>query len=289
MATKYDMLTNDGSLALARAVATGAKLIIRGATLCKVPDGSLPYVKDVAACVWAYDPERPTSLNLDQFAITDSNNAILQLQPTSYLPCRYDSTGEETGKPVAALDIEFTLMPPNGMPPYNVIAVLADLYYMFAPFAKNGNYKTGDTVWYLGNNDVYEYYRCIESVDSSDYPQNDTTHWESVTVYNQLDPSAYGGNLQYKTISKDPILLYVSKTAGEIQVGPEIEIDYKVRLYLEIPPNSADDGEEYVRQYIVFDTLGPEFMASTQMVLLAEFADAMKHIRDVAVERAGRS
>lgn len=274
MATKYDMLTNEGSLALARAVATGAKLIIRGATLCNVSSG-MASVDDVAALKWS--------------DISGSAISGAELPCTSYLPCMYDSQGAKTGEPIAALDIEFTFMPPDGMPPYNVIAVLADLYYMFAPFAKNGNYKTGDTVWYLGNNDVYEYYRCIDSVDSSDYPQNDTTHWESVTVYNQLDPSAYGGNLQYKTISEDPILLYVSKTAGEITVGPEIEIDYKVRLYLEIPPNSADDGIEYVRQHIVFDTLGPEFMASTQMVLLAEFADAMKHIRDVAVERAGRS
>ena len=131
---------------------------------------------------------------------------------------------------------------------------------------------------------MYEYYRCIESVDSSDYPQNDTTHWESVTVYNQLDTSVYNGNLQYKTISDEPILLYVSKTAGVVNIGPEIEIDYKVRLYLEGVKNAAD-----VKEYVVFDTLGPEFMASTQMVLLAEFADAMKHIRDVAVERAGRS
>lgn len=268
MATKYDMLTNEGSLALARAVSTGAKLVIRGATLCNVSSG-MSSVDEVAALKWS---------DISSFALEDAD-----LPCTSYLPCMYDSQGAVTGKPIAALDIEFTFMP-TGDVEYNVIAVLADLYYMFAPFAKNGNYKTGDTVWYLGNNDVYEYYRCIESVDNSDYPQNDTTHWESVTVYNQLDTSVYNGNLQYKTISDEPILLYVSKTAGVVNIGPEIEIDYKVRLYLEGVKNAAD-----VKEYVVFDTLGPEFMASTQMVLLAEFADAMKHIRDVAVERAGRS
>ena len=52
--------------------------------------------------------------------------------------------------------------------------------------------------------------------------------------------------------------------------------------------NTADD-EHYIKEYIVFDTLGPEFMSSTQMNLLAYFAQAMQHIRDVAVERAGRS
>lgn len=270
MATKYDMLTNEGSLALARAVATGAKLIIRGATLCNVSSG-MASVDEVAALKWS--------------DISGSAISGAELPCTSYLPCMYDSQGAETGKPIAALDIEFTFMPPDGMPPYNVIAVLADLYYMFAPFAKNGDYKVGDTVWYLGNNDTYTYYRCIEAIDDADaFPPSDTTHWEQVTVCNQLDTSVYNGNLQYYTISEDPILLYVSKTAGEITVGPEIEIDYKVRLYLEGVKNAAE-----VKEYVVFDTLGPEFMASTQMVLLAEFADAMKHIRDVAVQRAGRS
>lgn len=276
MAEKYDMLTNQGSLALARAVATGAKLAIRGATLCEVPSGVMDRVDKVAALEWS---------DISGFASGD----LPEMPCTSYLPSLYSKDGSETGtgKPVTALDVEFTVMPIREAD-YNVIAVLADLYYMFAPFAKNGNYKTGDTVWYLGNNDVYEYYRCIESVDNSDYPQNDTTHWESVTVYNQLDTSVYNGNLQYKTISDEPILLYVSKTAGLVHISPEIEIDYKVRLYLEGVTNTADD-ERFIRNYIVFDTLGPEFMASTQMVLLAEFADAMKHIRDVAVERAGRS
>ena len=151
--------------------------------------------------------------------------------------------------------------------------------------ADKDSYKVGDTVWYLGNNDTYQYFRCIENIDDADqFPPSDTTHWESVTVYNQLDTSSYNGNLQYKTISDEPILLYVSKTAGVVNLGPEMEIDYKVRLYLEGVKNAAE-----VKEYVVFDTLGPEFMASTQMVLLSEFADAMKHIRDVAVERAGRS
>lgn len=269
MATKYDMLTNEGSLALARAVATGAKLIIRGATLCNVSSG-MASVDEVAALKWS--------------DISDSAIEGADLPCTSYLPCMYDSQGAETGKPIAALDIEFTFMP-TGDVSYNVIAVLADLYYMFAPFAKKGDYKVGDTVWYLGNNDTYTYYRCIEAIDDADaFPPSDTTHWEQVTVYNQLDTSVYNGNLQYYTISEDPILLYVSKTAGVVNIGPEIEIDYKVRLYLEGVKNAAE-----VKEYVVFDTLGPEFMASTQMVLLAEFADAMKHIRDVAVQRAGRS
>ena len=269
MATKYDMLTNEGSLALARAVATGAKLIIRGATLCNVSSG-MSSVDEVAALKWS--------------DISGSAIEGAELPCTSYLPCMYDSQGEETGKPIAALDIEFTFLPTQEVS-YNVIAVLADLYYMFAPFAKGSDYKVGDTVWYLGNNDTYQYFRCIENIDDADqFPPSDTTHWESVTVYNQLDPSAYGGNLQYKTISEDPILLYVSKTAGIVNLCPEMEIDYKVRLYLEGVKNAAE-----VSEYIVFDTLGPEFMASTQMVLLAEFADAMKHIRDVAVQRAGRS
>ena len=272
MATKYDMLTNEGNLALARAVATGAKLSIRGAVLCKVTSG-LSTVAAVANLKWS--------------DISSSAIAGAELPCTSYLPSLYEKDGGETGKPVTALDIEFTFMPTEEVK-YNVIAVLADLYYMFAPFNLHSPYKVGDTVWYLNNTGDYSYYRCIDDIsEANTMPQNDSTHWESVNVYSELDTQV-NENLHYKTIDSEPILLYISKVAGEIQVGPEVEIDYKVRLYLEGVTNTADD-EHYIKEYIVFDTLGPEFMSSTQMNLLAYFAQAMQHIRDVAVERAGRS
>lgn len=272
MATKYDMLTNEGNLALARAVATGAKLSIRGAVLCNVTSG-MSTVAEVANLKWS---------DISSSAIPGA-----ELPCTSYLPSLYEKDGGETGKPVTALDIEFTFMPTEEVT-YNVIAVLADLYYMFAPFTLNDPYKVGDTVWYLNNTGDYSYYRCIEDVSSAEtMPQNDSTHWESVNVYSELDTQV-SENLHYKTIDSEPTLLYISKVAGEIKVGPEVEIDYKVRLYLEGVTNTADD-EHYIKEYIVFDTLGPEFMSSTQMNLLAYFAQAMQHIRDVAVERAGRS
>ena len=106
-------------------------------------------------------------------------------------------------------------------------------------------------------------------------------------MYAELDTTV-NENLHYRAITETPVLLYISKTSGLIKVGPEMEIDYKVRLYLEGVTNTADD-EHYIKNYIVFDTLGPEFMSSTQMDLLAYFAQSMKHIRDVAVQRAGRS
>jgi len=272
LATKYDMLTNEGNLALARAVATGAKLSIRGAVLCKVISG-MSTVADVANLKWS---------DISSSAIPGA-----ELPCTSYLPSLYEKDGGETGKPVTALDIEFTFMPTDPVT-YNVIAVLADLYYMFAPFNLKSSYKVGDTVWYLNNTGDYSYYRCIEYIGSADVlPQNDSIHWERVTVYSELDTSV-NENLHYKTIDAEPILLYISKVAGEITVDTSVEIDYKVRLYLEGVTNTADD-EHYIKNYIVFDTLGPEFMSSTQMDLLAYFAQAMQHIRAVAVERAGRS
>jgi len=277
MPNKYDMLTNEGSLALARAVATGAKLSIRGASLCKV-DSGMATVEAVAACTWAPDPDRPERQALKPSAI---EGAVLPC--TSYLPSMPDIDGVETGSPVAALDIEFTFMPSSEVQ-YNVIAVLADLYYMFAPFEKRASYRVGDTVWYLDNEDNYTYYRCIKDIERTEvYPIGDTEHWQRVQVYNQLDTSTDTGNLQYRSITEEPVLLYVSKTAGYVTVGPEMEIDYKVRLYLEGVDNAAS-----VREYVVFDTLGPEFMDSTKIELLAYFAQAMQHIRDVAVERAGR-
>lgn len=272
MATKYDMLTNEGNLALARAVATGAKLSIRGAVLCNVTSG-MDSVSQVADLKWE---------DISSTAIPGAD-----LPCTSYLPSLYEKDGGETGKPVTALDIEFTYMPSEDVE-YNVIAVLADLYYMFAPFTLNDPYKVGATVWFLDNSGEYSYFKCIEDLERAEVPpQNDSTHWESVDVYAELDTTV-NENLHYRTITETPILLYISKTSGVIKVCPEMEIDYKVRLYMEGVTNTADD-ERYVKNYIVFDTLGPEFMSSTQMDLLAYFAQSMKHIRDVAVQRAGRS
>lgn len=272
MATKYDMLTNEGNLALARAVATGAKLSIRGAVLCNVTSG-MDSVSQVADLKWE---------DISSTAIPGAD-----LPCTSYLPSLYEKDGGETGKPVTALDIEFTYMPSEDVE-YNVIAVLADLYYMFAPFTLNDPYKVGATVWFLDNSGEYSYFKCIEDLDRAEVPpQNDSTHWESVDVYAELDTTV-NENLHYRAITETPVLLYISKTSGVIKVCPEMEIDYKVRLYLEGVTNTADD-EHFIKNYIVFDTLGPEFMSSTQMDLLAYFAQSMKHIRDVAVQRAGRS
>ena len=143
-------------------------------------------------------------------------------------------------------------------------------------------------MWFLDNSGEYSYFRCIEDLDRAEVPpQNDSTHWEPVDVYDELDTQVYE-NLHYRTTTETPVLLYISKTSGLIKVGPEMEIDYKVRLYMEGVTNTADD-ERYVKNYIVFDTLGPEFMSSTQMDLLAYFAQSMKHIRDVAVQRVERS
>ena len=268
MATKYDMLTNEGNLALSRAVATGAKLSIRGAVLCNVTSG-MDSVSQVADLKWE---------DISSSAISGAD-----LPCTSYLPSLYEKDGGETGKAVTALDIEFTYMPSEEVS-YNVIAVLADLYYMFAPFTLYDSYVVGATVWYIDNSGQYFYYKCIEDVERAVVlPPNDSTHWEAVTVYSELDTQV-NGNLHYRSITETPVLLYVSKTSGVNTVGPEMEIDYKVRLYLEGVQNAAE-----VKEYVVFDTLGPEFMSSTQMDLLAYFAQSMKHIRDVAVQRAGRS
>lgn len=272
MPTKYDMLTNEGNLALARAVATGSKLAIHGAVLCNV-SGGMSTVAEVADLKWS--------------DISDSAIPGAELPCTSYLPSLYEKDGGETGKPMTALDIEFTYMPSETVT-YNVIAVLADLYYMFAPYSLHLSYKVGDAVWYLENTGEYTYYRCIEAVeDAGVLPLNDSIHWQPVTVYNELDTQVTG-RLQYKTITEEPLLLYISKVSGEITVGPEIEVDYKVRLYMEGVTNTADD-EHYVKNYIVFDTLGPEFMSSAQLDLLGYFAQAMNKICTVAVERAGRS
>lgn len=262
---KFDMPTNEGGLALARSVATGAKLVIRGAALCNVTTG-MGSVEEVANLTWS-----------------DISSTALEgivVPCTSYLPSMYDSQGAETGSPVAALDLEFTYMPTDTTT-YNVVAVLADMYYALMPFKIGNNYKVGDVVWFVDSTGNSSHYRCIADIENSNIPGYDTDHWETVTVVNTLE-QRYGG-LEYSTITSEPILLYVSKTIGSVTIGPEMEIDYKVRIYLDGVKNSAS-----VKDYIVFDTLGLEFNSTLQLDMLAQFATQLQRIRDVAITKAAR-
>lgn len=269
MATTYDMPTNEGSIALAKAVSMGAKLIIRDAALCRVTGGTLmPSVDAVANLTW------------DDLSSSAINGALMPCR--SYLPCMYEYNGTEAPeKAVASLDIEFSYMPQSPVT-YNVVAVRADIYYAITPFKTGNNYSVGDVVWLLDSMGATSHYRCTLNINGSNDPRIDTDHWTPVTLVNTMD-ERYGG-LEYATISSSPILLYVSKSTGDITIDTHMEINYKVRLYLD---NIKDASE--IKEHVVFDTIGPEFMGSSQIALLSYMAKQMQDIRAVAMERASRS
>lgn len=266
MASKIDMPTNEGSLAIARAISSGAMLKIEKGVLLNVTNTALfNSVETTANLTWN---------DLSEFAVDEM---VCQ----SYLPSVYAKDGEssETGKPVTALDMEFTYIPTSDIS-YNALAVLADMYYAFAPFKTGIDYKVGATVWQFIT-DRYYYFRCIADVtDSSVYPMSDADHWEQVTTEAELEPNATeSGQVQFMRISEDdPVLLYISKLTGTNTIVPGMEIDYKVRVYIECGASSVED-------HIVFDTLGPEFMASAQLDALAYYAQSMRAIRDVAMNK----
>ena len=267
MANRLDMPTNEGSLALARAVATGAKLSIRGARLC-LTNGALGSFEAVANLTWS---------DMSGTAVIDAD-----IPCTCYLPCMADTSGDDTGKAVAALDIEFGYFAETVVE-YDTVAVLADLYYAFAPFIVNATYEVGATVWLLRNDGSYTYHKCKEHIDSAtEMPPNDLEHWEEVTPVNKLNPMApERGGLTYWSLDSEPVLLYVSVASNTIKLSENIELDYKVRLYIDGVSSSSRVGE-----YVIFDTLGPEFMGSAQLELLAEFATNLRQIRDVAFAKA---
>lgn len=267
MATKYDMPTNEGSLALARAVSTGAKLIIRGAALCNYTGSKMGSVSAVSNLTWN---------DLSGYALSST------LMPcTSYLPSMVDYQGVETNKPIAALDLEFTYMPTEEVN-YNVVAVLADMYYAIMPFKLGNDYSVGDVVWVMDNSGNSSHYKCISSVHERSAPSYDNDHWEEVTLVSTLE-GKYAG-LEYSSISSQPILLYVSKVSGTITIGSQMELDYKVRLYLEGVQNTSS-----IKDFVVFNTLGLEIFASTELNLLAQFAEQLKRVRDIAMAKVSRS
>ena len=278
MSVQIDMPTNEGTLSLARAIATGAKLAIKGAQPC-LTEGAFGSVGEVARAIWGTPSEEESaSKDMSGYVARDSSGNVAPLiQCTSYLPALVQMDSSDVESALAALDIEFTWMP-DGNYVYDTIAVLADMYYEFASFQKGRSYNVGATVYMTYNDNTFGYYRCRENVVNSELPQNDSIHWEKVTPIKELETSvASAGSPIYKTISERPVLLYVTITSNAITVSPEMEIDYKVRLYLE-----GVDNTERVKQIVLFDTLGPEFMAATGVDLLANFATQLRYIRDVA-------
>lgn len=262
---KIDMPTNEGNLAIARAVSSDIKLKIRNAVLLSgLPSGTGNTVSDIAGLTWS---------DVSSYAVEGG-----EMLATSYLPSLYSKEGEgDSSSPVTALDMEFTYIP-TGETEYSAIAVLADMYYQFNAFVPGNDYKVGATVWYMFDNAV-TYYKCIRDVSNSTTPM-DTTYWMSVSVGTPLYDAAETSS--YWTISTDdPVLLYISKLAGAVTVTQGMEIDYKVRLYL-------DCGATEIKDYVVFDTLGPEFMGSAQLDALAYYAQSLSAIRQVAAERAAR-
>lgn len=256
MGYKYDMPTNEGCIALARSIASNCKIAIRGAQLCNYTGDGMANVSAVAKMSWS---------DLNPYKI---NGAMLSC--TSYLPSLVNVEDS-----LAALDLEFTYMP-TGEVTYNTIAVLADVYYAIIPFKFNTQYRVGDVVYTVDNSSNYSYYKCLRDLNSGTTPPLIGNDWESVTVSNS-DNSTYG-DLQYATITNDPIVLYISRTISNITVGPHIELNYKVRLFLDGINNSADA----VRENIIFDTLGIETFMSTELDLLAKFSEQLRYIRDVA-------
>lgn len=278
--TRFDMPTNEGSLALAMAVATGSKLRIRGAVLCRT--GNMwTSVTSVAGATWTII----------------SSKVVSDIIPcTCYLPELVDIQGSVDGPAVCALEMEFTFMPTEALS-YDTVAVLADLYYAFAQFSMGNSYVVGSTVWCLVD-DSYVFYRCIAAVASTTIPPvNDTEHWEEVHVEDQLaysDPSVGGVpyvavsdsgipvGTKFYSLSTEPIVLYISKASNLISVSDHIEVDYKVRIYVDGVRDASSS-----KFPIAFDTLGPEFMGSAQLNLLAAFAQQLRMVRDVAVAKAG--
>lgn len=278
--TKFDMPTNEGSVALARSVATGSKLRIRGAVLCRT--GNLwTDVVSVATTTWN----------------TIASQVVSDIIPcTCYLPEMVDYQGDVDGPAVCALEMEFTYMPLEALS-YDTVAVLADMYYAFTPFLSGSSYSVGATVWCMVDS-AYVFYRCITAIATTDVaPANDTEHWEEVHVEDQLaysDPSVGGVpyvatsdsgipvGTKFYSLSTEPIVLYISKASNLISVSDHIEVDYKVRVYVDGVKDTSSS-----KFPIAFDTLGPEFMGSAQLNMLAAFAQQLRMVRDVAVAKAG--
>lgn len=253
-----DIITNEGVRALNHTITSTVKLYIEDAML-SMYNGELT---ESQAADLTLDPDSENP----QFPASNYLMVSTCCLPT--LVSTPSDSDPNTTENVSALDLEFSYLPQASVS-YNIIGVRARYYYEISQYDII-HYDVGMVVSSNGG-----YYQCIEAYTptaESKPPISDPVHWASVSVD---ETSKFpGGNGQWKALSNSYILLYVSKLDNPVALSAALEVSYKLRLFLTNVSTAAE-----LQERVFFDTLGPEFSASAQLVTLKTIAEAFQQMR----------
>lgn len=270
-----EVLTNEGVSTLALAAASGPRLVVEFAYAGSKADleaagfteslESYATVKASDVAAWAAK-EGDKSCTLPCVAllpstVTMEDDAATQLEPR------------------AAIDCEFSWLP-NSERSFDTIAVFGRLYYGYSEYLP-GTYVVGNVVWH--KDDTAKYYRCIADVEVTQAgdPADDAEHWQEVT----MSPLAIGTEPLRAVAGADTLcLLHLSTTDAPITVTPGVELNYKLRLFLN---NAGFDMSDKERCPIYLESVVPAGDAALQLGFLKEMSESMATMRQCIANAYG--
>lgn len=264
------ILTNDGSLQIARALSGGELFLVYGAALVG-GQVETPYIAASVPATVLYDESGKESSII--FGTTTAE--IKRVVPCSgILPVKI-SDGEVSS---VAVDFDFNtqLIDGDGLSveiKYQTVCMLGRRYRQYRS-ATYGTYHYGDHVW-IGS-DRSTAYMCVaeeyEYLAGSPTPDEDSEHWIPVSTENLLrhpgDPM-YFSDPQY-----DTIVMHITSYDDEMTMGNGIEFEYKVRIFLD---NLAQKNLSKIEKF----AQGVEANGSLILSFMAAICEDLRKMRDM--------
>lgn len=265
-----EVLTNEGVSALNTAIASGPRLVVEFAALCNqanLPANTLEGLADLKAS------------DIPDIAAQEGSIATT-MKCVAMLPSEVaiaDGSGTEAEaaqlEPRYAVDCEFSWLPPESLE-FDAVAIFARLYYPY-PRYQPGSYTEGDIVW-VEESGAYTYYLCLANVTVTSVGDGpDPLYWAPVTM-TDLAIANNGDPLRASSGTESLVLLHVSTIDQPIKVGPGLEFNYKLRLFLNQAGIDVSDAEHFP---IYLESLVPAGSAALQLGFLKEMAETMATMR----------
>lgn len=267
------ILTNDGSMQIARALSGGELFLVYGAAMI---NGQID--DRYKAATFPFTIGRDASGK--EISVTFDNQIypIETIAPcTGILPVKVAE--DETSAVAVDFDFNTQLIDDIGNSlnlEYQTVLMLGRRYRKYSYVEYGTTYHYGDHVW-LGNNvNLDTAYVCV--ADSYTYavgaqpPNVDTAHWMAVPVDNLLrhpaDPEYYS-DPEY-----DSLVMHVTSYDDTMVMGNGIEWEYKVRVFLD---NLTQDRLDTIAKF----AQGTEANGSLILSFMAEISENFRALRDM--------
>ena len=264
------ILTNSGSLQIARTLSGGELFLVYEAALLNVDWAHTKTTYQVATS------EYPISLNeKGEVSSIDGATVVSRIPCTGLLPVQV-SEGESIA---CAVDFDFNtqLLSNEGLPEpiqYQAVCMLGRRYRRYGTAEWGKTYHYGDHVWFGGNHDTVYICRVpeYEYTEGSLTPPEDPDHWLSASTDKLI--SHYADASYYSDPEYDTIVMHVTAYDDSMTMGNGIEWEYKVRVFLDnLVQNDISKIEKFAQ--------GTEANGSLILSFMAEISLNFKALRDM--------